>query len=435
MVSVLEDNAGFIYAGGARGVDRIDPQAPIGSRQIRHFTVADGLPESEQSTAFRDHTGHLWFGTLQGLAELDPSKVVQQAPPQVYFMRVRVRGEDVPLAWEGARSVSLDLASNRNQLEIEYAGVDLTAPESLRYQTRLEGLNSSWSEPTDQLRVNYASLPSGRHRFEVRAVDAAGQLSPQTAGLDVFVEVPLWRRWWFLAAVTMLVCAAMAALYRYRVRNLLAMERLRNRIAADLHDDIGSSLTQISILSEVGRRGSTTSILSEIGGIARDMVAEMSEIVWAIAPRHDRFEELIHRLRRFAGDVLGGADIELRFETDTLPPGLKVPLEARRPLYLIFKEAVNNVVRHSRARSASIRVEAVNDVLTLTVEDDGCGFDPVKSYPGEGLPSMARRMKDIGGSVAWDSRPGEGTRFTASLPLPARGKLHKRVGPSRRVQP
>jgi signal transduction histidine kinase len=89
------------------------------------------------------------------------------------------------------------------------------------------------------------------------------------------------------------------------------------------------------------------------------MVAEMSEIVWAIATRHDRFEELIHRLRRFAGDVLGGADIELRFETDTLPSGLKVPPEARRPLYLIFKEAVNNVGHHSHARSVSIRVEAV----------------------------------------------------------------------------
>jgi signal transduction histidine kinase/ligand-binding sensor domain-containing protein len=434
MVAVVEDRAGFIYAGGARGVDRIDPRAPIGSRQMRHFTVADGLPESEVSTAFRDHQGHLWFGTLHGLAELDPSKLSRQAPPRVYLMRVRVRGEDVPLAWEGARTASLDLSPDHNHLEIEYAGVDLHAPESLRYQYRLEGLENGWSEPTDQLRVNYASLPPGHYRFALRAVDAEGQLSPETAGLEVFVQAPLWRRWWFLCTIALLLSGAMAAFYRYRVRNLLAMERLRNRIAADLHDDIGSSLTQISILSEVGRRGSTSSILSEIGGIARDMVAEMSEIVWAIAPRHDRLEELLHRLRRFAEDVLGG-DIELRFETGTLPPGLKVPLEARRPLYLIFKEAVNNVARHSGAHAASIGMELVDNVLKLTVEDDGCGFDPAKSYPGEGLPSMARRMKDIGGSATWDSRPGGGTRFTATLPLTAQGKLHKLVGRSSRPRP
>jgi signal transduction histidine kinase/ligand-binding sensor domain-containing protein len=433
MVSVLEDNAGFIYAGGARGVDRIDPRVPIGSRLVRHFTVADGLPESEQSTSFRDSKGHLWFGTLHGLAELDPSKVVRQAPPQIYLMRVRIRGEDVPLGWEGARTVSLDLAPDRNQLEVEYAGIDLRAPESLRYQYRVEGL-SAWSEPTDQLRVNYASLPSGRYRFEVRAMDADGQISAKTAGLDFFVQAPLWRRWWFLGAILLLASAATVALHQYRVRHLLAMERLRNRIAADLHDDIGSSLTQISILSEVGSRSAVSSVLSEIGVIARDMVAEMSEIVWAMAPRHDHFDDLIHRLRRFADDVLGGAGIELRFETDGLPSGLKVPLEARRPLYLIFKEAVNNVVRHSGAQTATIALEADDDFLKLTVQDDGCGFDVNAVHSGEGLTSMARRITEIGGTAEWVSAPGGGTRFTATLPIASRGQLHKLVGLMRRAR-
>ncbi len=433
IVSVLEDNAGFIYAGGARGVDRIDPRVPIESRQVRHFTVADGLPESEQSTAFHDSKGHLWFGTLHGLAELDPSKLTRQAPPQIYFMRVRIRGEDVPLGWEGARTVSLDLAADRNQLEIEYAGIDLAAPESLRYQYRLEGLGG-WSEPTDQLRVNYASLPAGRDRFQVRAVDADGQLSPQTAGLDFFIQAPLWRRWWFLGAMVLMACASIAALHQYRVRHLLAMERLRNRIAADLHDDIGSSLTQISILSEVGGRSAGSSVLSEIGGIARDMVAEMSEIVWAMAPRNGRFDDLIHRLRRFADDVLGGVNITLRFDTEGLPPGATVPLEARRPLYLIFKEAVNNVARHSGAHTATIVLEADDNVLRLSVEDDGCGFDATAPSGGEGLDSIALRMKEIGGTAVWDSQPGRGTRFTATLPIASPGNLHRLVGLLRRAR-
>jgi signal transduction histidine kinase/ligand-binding sensor domain-containing protein len=431
--SLVEDNAGFIYAGGARGVDRIDPRALPGAPRVRHFTVAEGLPDSEQNTAFRDHHGHLWFGTLRGLAEFDPAKGVRQSPPEVYVMRLRVRGEDVPLPWEGVRTLSFDLAAERNQLEVEYAGVDLRSPESLRYQYRLGGADRDWSNPVQQLSVNFASLPPGSFHFEVRAVDSEGQSSPKPAGFDVFIQAPLWRRWWFVTALTALLATGVFTLYNYRVRHLLAMERLRTRIATDLHDDIGASLTQISILSELARRGSTPQVLLDIANIARGIVAEMSDIVWAVNPRHDRFEELVHRMRRFASDVLGGADIELKFETEKLPAGIAVPLDARRPLYLIFKEAVNNVARHSGATETNIRLELDHHLLIMTVEDNGCGFDPASRYSGEGLTSIARRMRNLGGSAAWDSRPGGGTRFTANLPLPQRTPLHELMGPFRRA--
>jgi signal transduction histidine kinase/ligand-binding sensor domain-containing protein len=431
--SLVEDDAGFIYAGGARGVDRIDPRAPIVDARIRHFTVAEGLPDSEQNAAFRDHHGHLWFGTLRGLAEFDPAKVVKQSPPEVYLMRLRVRGEDVPLPWEGARTLSFDLAADRNQIEVEYAGVGIHAPESLRYQYRLGGVDHDWSNPVQQLSVNFASLPSGVFHFEVRAVDSEGQSSPKPAGFDVLIQAPLWRRWWFLTTMAVLFAAGVATMYNYRVRQLLAMERLRTRIATDLHDDIGASLTQISILSELARRGSTSQVLLDIANIARGIVSEMSDIVWAVNPRHDRFDELVHRMRRFASDVLGGADIDLNFDTEKLPAAIAVPLEARRPLYLIFKEAVNNVARHSGASETTIRLELDHHQLIMTVEDNGCGFDPQPRYPGEGLASIARRMRNLGGSAVWDSRPGAGTHFTATLPLSPRTSLHELMGPFRRA--
>jgi ligand-binding sensor domain-containing protein/signal transduction histidine kinase len=431
--SLVEDDAGFIYAGGARGVDRIDPRTPIADARVRHFMVAEGLPDSEQNTAFRDHRGHLWFGALRGLAEFDPSKVVRRSPPEVYLMRLRVRGEDVPLPWEGARTLSFDLAADRNQIEVEYAGVGVHAPESLRYQYRLGGVDRDWSTPVQQLSVNFASLPQGIFHFGVRAVDSEGQSSLKPAGFDVFIQAPLWRRWWFVTAITALLATGVFTLYNYRVRHLLAMERLRTRIATDLHDDIGASLTQISILSELARRGSTPQVLLDIANIARGIVSEMSDIVWAVNPRHDRFEELVHRMRRFASDVLGGADIELKFETEKLPVSLVVPLDARRPLYLIFKEAVNNVARHSGATETNIHLELNNHLLTMTVEDNGCGFDAAARYSGEGLTSIARRMRNLGGSAVWDSQTGIGTRFTASLPLRQRTPLHELMGTFRRA--
>jgi signal transduction histidine kinase len=265
-------------------------------------------------------------------------------------------------------------------------------------------------------------------QFEVRAVDAEGQLSPRPAGIHLFVQVPLWLRWWFLAGMAGLIAAATTGLFQYRVRQLVAMERLRTRIATDLHDDMGASLSQISILSELARKGSTAQVLTDIAEIARGMAGEMSDIVWAINPRHDRFDVLVHRMRRFAEDTLGGKSIELDFATSLLVEDSTVPLEIRRPLYLIFKEAVNNVARHSGGTRVSIHLDQDRVSLKLTVEDNGHGFDSNKLYEGEGLASISRRTRDIGGTADWTSREDAGTRFTAILPLRARGYLHELGG-------
>ena len=430
--TVEEDAAGFIYAGTVVGVDRIDPQAPIESRRIRHFTAADGLPDTQITTSFRDSSGHLWYGTLHGLSEFDPAKLPRHTPPPIYVVRLRVRGEDVPLPWEGARKVSLDLASDRNQVEIGYAGIDLGSSSSLHYQYRMLGVDSDWSEPVVQLSVSYATLPSGSLRFEVRAVDADGQTSPQVAGLDLVIAAPVWRRWWFLLSASLLIAAVVAKTYDYRVRNLLAMERLRTRIATDLHDDIGASLTQISILSELARRSYAPQVLTDIADIARALAQDMSDIVWAVNPRHDRFEGLVHRMRRFASDTLG--EIDLTFEAEKLPVDFAVPLEARRPLYLAFKEAVNNVARHSGATKAAVRLSLDQAWLKMTVEDNGRGFNPDEAHAGEGLSSVARRLRDLGGKASWDSRSGDGTRFTAVLPLRTRTALPELIGFFRRAR-
>jgi signal transduction histidine kinase len=409
-------------------VDRIDPRAPIESRRIRHFTVADGLPDSENNVAYRDRNGHLWFGTLHGLAEFDPSKAAPRRPPEVYVTRVRVRGEDLPVPWEGTRALSFGLSANRNQVEIEYGGLDLRAPNSLHYQYRLGRRDSPWSEPVEELNVNYASLPWGTSRFEVRAIDADGQVSPQAAGIDLMVQYPIWLRWWFVTTVACAIAAIVALVYNYRVRHRLALERLRTRIATDLHDDMGASLSQISILSELARKGSAPQALTDIAEIARTMVADMSDIVWAISPKHDRLDGLIHRMRRFAGDTLGGTNIDLNFETEHLSGDSAIPLEIRRPLYLVFKEAVNNVARHSGASKANIHLDQDRNFLKLMVEDDGRGFDPQRRYDGDGLTSIAGRLAGIGGSAEWDSRPGMGTRFTAIFPLRPQFSLHELRG-------
>lgn len=431
--SIVEDGGGLIYIGTVRGIDRIDPSGPPNPYRIRHFTVADGVPDSEQNVAFRDSRGRLWFGSLNGLAEFDPSKSRSLPPPPVYITRLRVRGEEFPLPWQGARTLDAQLQPDENQFEIQYAAPDLRSDGSLRYQYRLANADRDWSHPVEDISVNYASLPPGSYRFEVRALGVDGQTG-SPASFQLSVAAPYWRSWWFLALSSLALACLLGAIYNYRVQSLLAIERLRTRLAGDLHDDIGASLTQIAILTEVARRDNQRDVMEDVAGIARETVAEMSDIVWAVQPNHDRFEALAHRMRRFASDTLG--DLEIDFDVSTIPPDFSVPLEYRRPLYLVFKEAANNVARHSRATRVLIRFliedAPVGRQLKLVVQDNGRGFDFNSSgngaRDGEGISSIQRRMREIGGAAAWEPAPGGGTRFIARLPLTSRGNLHKLRG-------
>jgi signal transduction histidine kinase len=213
------------------------------------------------------------------------------------------------------------------------------------------------------------------------------------------------------------------ALYRYRVEQLLAVERMRLRIAADLHDDIGASLSQIAILSEVacskieGADSQASGPLSEISMVSGELVDAMSDIVWAINPKHDRLSNLEHRMRRFASDVLSARNIDLEFRSGAGHDDLRVGADLRRQVFLIFKEAVNNIARHSGCTHAGIEFKVVEDDLVLLVTDKGKGFDPFAYAEGNGLMNIRKRASDLGGAVMLESVPNQGTILTLRIPL------------------
>ena len=200
-------------------------------------------------------------------------------------------------------------------------------------------------------------------------------------------------------------------------------ERLRSRIATDLHDDIGASLSQIAILAEVARRRAeqtgpgVAEPLASIAATSRDLVDAMSDIVWAVNPRTDSLSDLTHRMHRFAEETLGGADIALQF---TAPPDdvdLKIGADLRRELYLILKESVNNIARHSGASHAVVELTLARHELRLVISDDGRGFDPAVSVDGNGIASMRKRAAAFGGVFAIESTAGRGTRVTLAANL------------------
>lgn len=329
-----------------------------------------------------------------------------------------------------------DFAPDQNQLQVDFVGLSFGAGDVLRYQYRLEGADADWSQLGAQRTVTYASLAPGQYRFIVRAANSDGIVSDHPATIAFVILRPVWQRWWALTLGALALGLMGHALYRYRVARLLEMANMRTRIATDLHDDIGANLTRIALLSEVAKQkdddershragsqsgvqkaGSDDEPLVSIARIARESVASMSDIVWAINPARDSLLDLTRKMRQHADEIFTLRGIELRFNAPGAHDGLRLGVDVRRDLLLIFKEAVNNSARHSRCSSVEIDLCVEGSQLVLALVDNGGGFDTSIESEGQGLMSMKRRAHRLKGSLEITSGGGAGTAVKLTIPL------------------
>ncbi len=216
------------------------------------------------------------------------------------------------------------------------------------------------------------------------------------------------------------------SLYRYRVRQLLELERVRTRIATDLHDDIGASLSRVAILSEVvrqqnrGHNGESEGRLAEIANSARELVDSMSDIVWSVDPRRDDLGNVVTRVRQFGADIFEAQGIEWELQVTPDLEKTKLTPEQRRDIFLICKEALNNVARHAGCRRATLSLRVSGQQILVEIKDDGRGFAATvveNGRGGHGLANMRARAARLGGSLGIASDPGHGTQLNLSIPL------------------
>jgi ligand-binding sensor domain-containing protein/two-component sensor histidine kinase len=420
---ITEDLRGNIYVGTGRGLDRFDPK----TEGVKHYTTADGLASGEFLAAYCDRTGALWFGTQKGMSRLIPAPDDTVPPPPVFIAGLAIADVNQSVSALGETELKLpDLSPNQNQLRIDFLALGFEPGEVLRYQFKLEGADANWGAPTQQRTVNYARLAPGHYRFLVRAINSDGTTSTIPAVVNFTILPPIWQRWWFVLLAALAVSLLVYAIFRYRVAQILEVANIRTRIAADLHDDIGSNLTRIAILSEVAHRHiggqdpPVGSPLASIANISRESVASMGDIVWAINPKRDSFRDLVQRMRRTATEMLGSRGIDFEFRTAEVDRDFKVGPNLRRDVFLLFKEALNNLVRHAQCEHASISFKLTGSVLVLTVWDDGRGFDLAVASEGQGLVSMRRRAENLGGALSIKSAGGQGTELVLRCPLRSR---------------
>lgn len=441
--ALTSDLSGNIYLGTASGVDRLSADG----KRVKHYSVDDGLAGDFVNTAFRDRAGNLWFGTVSGLSRLILSRADMAKAPAVFISGLRIGGQRHQVPILGSAEISVpEISHSQNNVQIDFFSIDFSAGRSLKYQYKLESADRDWSPPTDQSSIAFANLQPGTYRFLVRAIGLDGLPSEQPATVSFRILAPIWQRWWFIALTVLFATSVLLLIYRYRVAHLrqvnealrqanLAeerlhkaneerlreLERVRKRIATDLHDDIGSSLTRISLLSEVAQRQSAVGTprpdgpLAVVAGLSRELVDSMSDIVWAINPERDSLGDLMQRMRRFASDVFSAKGIEFQFVLPESERELKLGANLRRELFLIFKEGVNNAVRHSGCTEARVELHVDSASLLLKLIDNGHGFDVVEKSNGHGLSSMRARTEGLGGK--FEVIRSKGTTLSFTIPL------------------
>ena len=415
IISLTSDRRGRLYVGSATGLWVYDPSTGHCASYVGEIPILSGPIRS----AARDRNGDLWFGTDQGLVRFSPPTETRSPRPRVRLTQVQLTDGLYPISGWGEETVSAPrFAALQNRMEFSFSGI--SGFGRLRFSYRLEPQDREFSAATPERTVIYPRLPPGQYRFAVQAIDPAGNTSARAASFRFEIAAPVWQRWWFLLLSALGLAASIYGVWRFRLNHLLAVERVRMRIATDLHDDIGSALSQIGLLSEAAQRPAGThtmpDALARIASVSRETAASMADIVWTINPQRDSLGDLSVRIRRFASELFSARDIDCVVVTPESDEDLKLGIDTRRQLLLVAKEAMHNVIRHAHGTQVSIELRQENRWVVFRIGDNGAGFDPQARAEGHGIASMRSRAEGMGGEFVIESGNGQGTRLEVRIP-------------------
>jgi signal transduction histidine kinase len=295
----------------------------------------------------------------------------------------------------------------------------------------MEGFNDEWIDAGTVPEATYTNLSPGNYTFKVFGCNSANVWSPEPASMAITILPPWWGTWWFRLAVILVIASGIYAFYRYRLQQALKLQHLRNRIASDLHDEIGSTLSSISLAGSViqrklqGSAPEVESLLTRIGKNTDSMMEAMSDIVWAVNTKNDRFDNVVRRMRAFAIERLEPENITFHFQVDNNLNQLQLDMQQRKNLYLIFKEAIHNAAKYAACKNVWVDIGLHGSALTIRIKDDGQGFDVSSAKDdssfhadgeastgqlgGNGLNNMQRRAEELKGKLTIKSAHEKGT--------------------------
>ena len=385
---------------------------------IRLISQKDGLAGNDcnNNALFADNNNIIWIGTSKGLSKYNPNvdKIKESAPP-VYITGINIFNKPRSLEYFKKRPI---LSYTDNYIDFKFGGINIPNSHKTKYQYRLVGVDKDWVSG-NETHIQYTSLDDGQYTFEVKAANEWDFWS-EPASLSFTINPAWWETWWFYTLAVLSIGFLIAFVASYKYRNLLAIEKMRTKISADLHDSVGSGLSEISILTEyLGAqipedRSDLKSGLGNVATISRTLIESMSDIVWLVNPKKDSLKDLFKRLQMSYHEVLKYSDIDLSVENIDELENIRLPMNFRQHLYLIFKEAINNAIKYSGGDLLNLQIQTSGNNLTVIFSDNGKGFDQNDNKMGNGLINMKNRANEIGGNIEYFSAIDKGTTITFS---------------------
>jgi ligand-binding sensor domain-containing protein/two-component sensor histidine kinase len=407
VVSILEDDQGNIWAATYNGLSSYQ----VREHAFRNFFEEDGLSNNEfnYTAALKDAEGRLWFGGMNGINTFSPQDILQSE-------------KNPPLCLTGFSSYNQKLGKEETQIigrqsinrfvispevgwfQFNWALPNYFKPDKNHYYVWLEGLEEGWSHLGSTPFVRYNKLPPGHYTLRIKGSDSKGNWSAQELAIPITVLPFFYQTWWFLLLILALVAGIVFVISRYRIQQLLEMERMRTRIASDLHDEVGSMLSGLAMqtdLLEMNAPDKDRSRIEHIGNISRSAVSKMRDMVWSIDSRRDKLKNLLERMQEQASELLQPRDISCRFELGELPLEKKLPVDIRQHIFLIFKEALNNAARHANATAVVVRFGNFDGQFVLSIQDNGRSTPQQHNrvITGLGLSNMQMRAKKLGAQL------------------------------------
>jgi signal transduction histidine kinase/ligand-binding sensor domain-containing protein len=457
---IISDDNGWLWFGSDHGIFKArekDLEAVAEGKIARIQTIHYGRDEGAENLqanfgyspgGLRSRDGRLWIPTRSGLAVIDPKQQQKNIGPlPVLLQKVIVddqiiaRYESVAELADDGKAVMLEHSSGKlhlppdyRRLEIDFTALSFIGLENIRFRYRLSGFDKDWQETATPRRAVYSRLPSGDYTFEAQACNSEGIWNETGATLAFTVLPYFWQTWWFRILSGFLLLVTVIASVRYfenkrtqrqlaRLEHERAIEQERTRIAKDIHDDLGANLTEITLLSELAQSPDAPADeirtdIRRIAGKARKLTNSLDEIVWAVNPRNDTLDSFVTYTCLYAEDFLQTAKIRCRLKVPGKIPNRTLATNVRHNLFLVVKEALNNIVKHASANEVNIAVSLVENGFELVIKDNGRGFDSPgadKSTGRNGLLNMRQRTEEIGGKFNQESVSGEGTTITLAV--------------------
>jgi signal transduction histidine kinase/streptogramin lyase len=455
--AILEDDRKNLWFNSSKGIfcvrktelqefarDGVSSLACVAYGKMDGIASSGQYQEVAQPAACKARDGRLWFRTTHGVAVVDPNITVNKLPPLVAIEQVLADRQDVALDKSQAAGRIGQLARpaplvtippGRGDLEIHYTALSLRAPERNLFKYKLDRVDSAWVDAGGRRVAYYNNLAHGEYRFRVIACNNDGVWNEAGAAMVLILQPHYWQTWWFLGLCSLTAAAALAGSVRYATRRKLqrklkwleqqhAVETERMRIARDLHDNLGTRLTEILMLNEVSGSLSNNQEPTlkpssrRISSLVRELVENLDAIVWSVNPKNDSLDNFVLYVYEYIDRVANVSPVPILRDIPATLPDCPLSSEQRHNLFLVIKEALNNVFRHSGATEVWFRLRVEDSTLALSLEDNGNGFAPgTASELGNGLVNMEKRMELIGGTFVVSSAPGAGTRIQLQVPL------------------